>query len=128
VLLFPEGTRASPSRRAKILDELAASASMTPALLARAQALRHLLPPRLGGLRILLGDVAHADLVIIGHVGFEGIRGWSDLTSGALVGRRIHIRLWRLAARELPTELEPRLLAVLDAWQRLDQWIDTSGR
>ncbi len=126
VLIFPEGTRATPERRRRVLAELAASTSANPELVARAQRLRHLLPPRLGGLASLLDGTREAptDVVFVGHCGFEGIRSWADMTSGALVGRRIRIKLWRHSAAALPPDRDARLRWVLDEWQRLDDWID----
>jgi 1-acyl-sn-glycerol-3-phosphate acyltransferase len=122
VLIYPEGTRASPLRRERALARLAAAGDT--ARLERARALRHLLPPRSGGPLGLLEASPHADVLFMAHTGLEGIVRVRDAWSGALVGRRIEIGFWRVPAAELPRGREARL-AWLDAeWARMDRWVD----
>jgi 1-acyl-sn-glycerol-3-phosphate acyltransferase len=121
VLIYPEGTRASPEKRRRALDRVATSGD--EARLARARALRHLLPPRSGGPLALLEAAAGADVIFAAHVGFDGIVSLRDLLSGALVGRRIEVGFWRARAQEVPTGSEARM-AWLDAhWAVMDEWV-----
>lgn len=129
VMLYPEGTRWTPARRRAVLDRLARSSD--PGLLARAQQLHWLLPPRLGGVLTLLDAAPAADVVIGVHTGFEEVRSLTDLWNGALVGRRIQVRFERVAAAAIPAARAARVEWLYDQWSRLDAWLEShaaSGR
>jgi 1-acyl-sn-glycerol-3-phosphate acyltransferase len=122
VLLYPEGTRFSRRKRERILRSLEQRA---PELLPRAQRLRHLLPPRPGGLSTLLAAAPDADVVLFAHRGYEeGSWVLSELWNGGLVGRTIRVRFERLRRADIPTEPEARVLWLYDTWQRLDDWLE----
>ncbi len=121
VLIFPEGTRFTPTRREKVLARLAERAD--PALHARASSLENLLPPRLGGVQALLEAAPEADVVIGGHTGFDGVRTLNDFWRGALVGRRIRVEFWRIPAAEIPRDAEERNRWLFDRWAELDRWV-----
>lgn len=122
VLVFPEGTRYTPKRRQQVIDRLAKSAD--PKLVERARALQHVLPPRLGGPLALLETAPDADVVVCTHTGFEGLRTLGDLWSGALVGRRVEIELWRSPASEIPRERDGRIEWIQTQWERVDAWLE----
>lgn len=69
-IIFPEGTRANPDKRARALEKLEAKSSIR---VERLRALEHLLPPRPAGAIALLRGNSSADVVIGWHVGFEGL-------------------------------------------------------
>jgi 1-acyl-sn-glycerol-3-phosphate acyltransferase len=119
-LIYPEGTRATPSRRAHALSKLAAS---DPALHARASALRHLLPPRIGGPLALLEGGPDADCLLVGHVGLEHAVHVEDVLAGALVGRVVRVRMRRVSRRDVPAERRARIEWLYDAWQEVDDWV-----
>ncbi len=121
VIIFPEGTRYSPELRAKIRASL--SARQDPTALARMDELVHLLPPRIGGLRALLGRGAGADPVFLGHKGLESVRRFGDLLSGRLVGAHIAIKFWREPSGLVPTEEAAALAWFHEQWKRLDRWV-----
>lgn len=123
VIVFPEGTRFSPRRRAHALARLA---ERDPALAARAERLVHTLPPRLGGPLALLDAAPHADVVVCGHVGFDGVRTLADFANGALVGREVRIRFWRVPRAEIPSDTPGRVDAFYAWWERLDAWVAAS--
>ncbi len=118
VLIFPEGTRFTEKRRQRALNSLA---ERDPRLHARAERLRHLLPPRLGGPLTLL-DTGY-DVVFCAHEGLGGFAKVKDLWSGALVGGTIKIRFWRVAAADIPHGRRQRIDWLFDRWEALDQWI-----
>ncbi len=120
LLIYPEGTRFSPGKLRRALGEIGAERA------ARLRSLRHLLPPRPGGPLALLAAAPHADVLIFGHVGLEGLASARDLLSERLVGRTLRVRAWRHAARSVPREREAAL-AWLDArWCELDAWVEGS--
>jgi 1-acyl-sn-glycerol-3-phosphate acyltransferase len=120
VLIYPEGTRVSASKRRRAIERLRGGDA---ADLARAEALRHLLPIRPGGALALLEAEPACDVLFIGHHGLEGFSSLRDIWAGDLVGRTIRVKLWREPAASIPEERDAKL-AWLDArWQRLDDWI-----
>lgn len=121
VLLYPEGTRFTPARREQALARLAQSGDPKHAL--RAQSLHYVLPPRLGGALALLETAPGADVVIGAHTGLESLRTLKQLWSGALVGRRIELEFWRVAAGDVPRARDERIEWLYDQWQRVDEWL-----
>jgi 1-acyl-sn-glycerol-3-phosphate acyltransferase len=122
VLIYPEGTRATPERRERALARIAAGSM--PERLAQLRRLRRLLPPRTGGPLALLAAAPGADVLILGHAGLEGSARVRDLLSGALVGRTLRVRFWRHPAASVPRE-RGAALGWLDArWLELDAWVD----
>lgn len=69
-VIFPEGTRSSPSKRARALERIA---ERDPARAERLASLQHLLPPRPAGSAALLDGCPDADVVVAWHVGFDGL-------------------------------------------------------
>jgi 1-acyl-sn-glycerol-3-phosphate acyltransferase len=123
VVIYPEGTRFSRTRRMLALQRLA---KRDPALLPRAERLRHLLPPRPGGVLALL-DAVGGDVVVLGHTGLEGASDLRAVLDGALVGRTIRIALWRHEPKDRPRADGARMEWVWDRWEALDDWVERSG-
>ncbi len=122
VFLFPEGTRSTPQRRARLLAARAASGSSE--LTARAERLTTLMPPRLSGVLALLDRRdPDADVVFLAHVGFDGVRRISDLWSGILIGRTLRVAFWRCPRSSVPTDREGRIDWLFGEWERLDAWV-----
>ncbi len=69
-VIFPEGTRASPSKRKRALQKLS---ERDPVRAERLCSLQHLLPPRPAGSAALIAGAPDADIVIGWHVGFDGL-------------------------------------------------------
>ena len=120
VLIFPEGTRFTPQRQARAIASLE---KRSPDLAARAARLRHVMPPKVGGVLTLLGT--GADVLICGHHGLEGFAKLRDIWSGAMVGRTVTVRFWRLPAATIPADRPGRIAWLFDQWESLDEWIDT---
>lgn len=120
LLIYPEGTRFSASKRARIL---AALAERSPELHPRAAALTHTLLPRVAGSLALLRRAPQADVVLCGHEGLGGFATLADIASGDLVGRAIHVQFWRYPAAALPVGDEARARWIYERWAELDRWI-----
>jgi len=123
VLIYPEGTRASPSRRAQALEALA---SADPVRHARLAGLRHLMPVKPGGALALLDAAPGAEVLLVGHVGFEGIRTFGALWRGALTGRTVRVVVWRFDAAVVPSEAAARLEWLDARWLELDAWVSAA--
>lgn len=117
VVLFPEGTRFSPSRQARRLERMA---ERQDAMLEEARALRHTLPLHTGGAMALIAAAPDADIAFCAHTGLEGVQGFAQLP--ALVGRRIQVKFWRVRAAAVPKEDQRRWL--FQQWARVDAWVD----
>jgi 1-acyl-sn-glycerol-3-phosphate acyltransferase len=123
VIVFPEGTRFSEAKRVDALERIRASGDA--ARLARAECLRHVLPPRSRGPLAVLDAAASADVIFLAHRGFDGAVGLADLLRGTLIGRAIELKTWRVQRASVPREREA-CLAWLDAeWARVDAWIES---
>lgn len=121
VLIYPEGTRFSEARRARVLDRLATR--VDAAELARMQRWTDLLPPRLGGPLALLDANPGRDLVFCAHSGFEGSTHFSNLVNGSWTGAHIRIRFWRVPHESIPAELGARRAFLYAEWDRMQETV-----
>ena len=109
VLIYPEGTRCTAEKLARAKQIIA---ERQPAIAPLAEPLRHVLPPRLGGVLTLLEqsrdavtvDGSGVDIVVFGHVGLDGFEYISDIWSGGLIGTTVRMKFWRYPASELPAD------------------------
>jgi 1-acyl-sn-glycerol-3-phosphate acyltransferase len=122
VLLYPEGTRFTEAKRRRILDRIRNRGE--PVLAERAQSLRNVLPPRLGGPLGLLEERPDADVVFCAHVGFDRATRFSTFMNGGLVGVTVRVAFWRVPAADVPAEREARIHWLMDEWDRVDAWIE----
>jgi hypothetical protein len=119
-LIYPEGTRATTEKIARAKEIIA---ERQPHLTALADGLQNLLPPRLGGPIALLESARGVDVVIFGHVGLDGFEYISDIWSGGLLRTTVHLKFWRFAAAEVPSEREDLIAWLYARWQELDDWV-----
>ena len=120
MLIFPEGTRFTEERRRGMIDKIA---ERDPALATRAEAIRHLLPPKVGGVLAILDGAPDADVIAMGHVGFDGLRLISEIWQGVLVGREIRVRFRRIPRADIPADADGRVAWLFDTWLEMDGWI-----
>jgi 1-acyl-sn-glycerol-3-phosphate acyltransferase len=118
VLIYPEGTRFTPERRERSLEVLR---RRFPHLVERAEALRGVLAPRLGGVLALLE--AGTDVVACAHVGFDGLSHVASVWGGGLVGITVRVAFWRIPAAEIPDGDEARVDWLFAQWRRVDDWV-----
>ena len=122
VLIYPEGTRFSETRRKQALERLAKEDRLLHGLALRCH---HTLPPRAAGTLALLNAAPKADVIVVYHAGFLGLSSFRDLWDGALTGRTIHVRLHHHKRDALPLEPEARVRWLFDVWARIDAWVAT---
>jgi len=120
VLIYPEGTRHTDAKLARAQEVIA---ERQPAVAPLANRLRNVLPPRLGGPLALLDQAKGADVVMCGHVGFDGFEYISDIWAGGLVGTTVKVRFWRTPAAEVPASADDRTVWLYERWQVLDDWV-----
>lgn len=120
VLIYPEGTRFTVERRAKVLERLKDS---NPSLHSRALKMTSVLPPRLSGPLALLDAEPPADVVIAAHAGLDGFSHIRDILGGGLVGSTIRLRFERFRHGDIPEEPSQRADWLIDRWADVDGWI-----
>lgn len=126
IVVWPEGTRFSEAKRERILAsiEKRGDAAQT----ARARALRHVLPPNLGGpVALLEAAVARGlgtDVVFCLHAGYDGAATFGDLVEGRAIGRTVRVHFERVPFAELPRGREALAEWFYRRWEALDAWVD----
>ncbi len=114
-LIYPEGTRFSAAKHARLVERYAASADM----LGQLQRWTHLLPPRLGGTQSLLGANPGLDLIFCAHTGFEGSSHFATLINGSWIGAQIRISFWRVPGTVIPADAEAQREFLFAQWDRM---------
>jgi 1-acyl-sn-glycerol-3-phosphate acyltransferase len=122
-VIFAEGTRANPAKRARALERIAAR---DPDRAERLGALRHLLPPRPGGSAALVEGAPQADVVLAWHAGFDGLDSFGGIVAKLakpLPPVRYVVR--RVPRAEVPSgDAFPAWLD--DQWLRMDNEVDAA--
>ena len=117
LVIFPEGRLFRPSVRDRLLGRLSES---DPQRAERLAGLRHLLPPRPGGLNAMLDAVPDADVVLVNHRGLDDFQRLADLVKAVPVCRPVRISLRRLSRAEIPEGLEARTEWLDRMWLDMD--------
>jgi 1-acyl-sn-glycerol-3-phosphate acyltransferase len=121
VIIYPEGTRFTESKRDLIIDQLERRGETY--LAERARELKNVLPPRLGGPLNLLEYNKAADVVFCAHFGFDGVVDLRDFLGGSLVGRVVKVRFWRVPFATIPTTREAQTRWLFENWKLVDDWV-----
>ena len=122
VLIYPEGTRFSPSKKARIADKLREQGREEAA--AEAEALRHVLRPRSGGPLALLEVAPQADVIFLAHTGFEGSASFDRFFNGGLIERTVQAELRVVKAGDIPKSDEARRAWLMANWRQVDEFIE----
>ena len=125
VLIFPEGTRFTPKKRARIIEKLRARGDDAGA--ARAEHLKHVLLPKRGGPLALLEAAPEADVILLCHVGFEAAGTFPSLWRGDLVGAQVKVHCKTVACEAIPESAEARERWLYDEWAEMDRWLEAIG-
>jgi len=109
-VIFPEGTRSSPKKRARAMEKIR---ERDPARAERLSGMRHLLPPRPAGSAALIEGCPAADLIIAWHIGFDGLDTFGGI-------------LRHLARRPRPVQFHARRVARAEvpAGDAFTAWLD----
>ncbi len=121
LVIFPEGTYATPSTRARVIASLERRGD-TP-LAAYARSLQHLLPPKPAGTLALLAEQPHLDVVVLGHVGLEGVAHLTGLRRRLPLERPVVVDWWRFPRSDIPVDESSRIAWLNDRWRTLDAWV-----
>lgn len=121
LVIFPEGTYATPQSRERVLTSLRRIGDA--AVVARAEALQVLLPPKPAGSLALLRGQPDADVVIVGHVGLGGAAELRGLRSRLPLTKPVIVRWWTHPRQDLPSTEEGLSEWLAERWQELDRWV-----
>ncbi|MGN6302245.1 MAG: 1-acyl-sn-glycerol-3-phosphate acyltransferase [Angustibacter sp.] len=121
-VIFPEGGNFTRRRQARAIARLRAKGLLDAA--ERAEKLRHLLPPRPGGVLAALRAAPDADVVWVAHTGTDHLMSVADVWRALPLDQTIRMRWWQVAAHEVPPTDAERLEWLQQWWVRIDDWID----
>ena len=125
VLIYPEGTRFSPAKRARLLERLAREGDTK--LLEYASGLRCTLPPRMGGTLALLEAAPGADVVVCAHAGFEAAATLGAIWRGALLRRPVYVAFERIPRARVPSARGEQAEWLRALWRDVDAWVAASS-
>jgi 1-acyl-sn-glycerol-3-phosphate acyltransferase len=119
-VIYPEGTFYNAKRLANAVERLKDQA---PDLVARAERLRHVLPPRTGGATALLDAAPDLDVLFVVHSGFEKFTSIARIFRNIPFRQPVHVHLWRVASRDVPRDPEERYRWLFTQFERMDAWV-----
>ena len=120
VVIYPEGRLFRPDLRERFLTKIALT---DPARAQRLASLRHVLPPRPGGVLALIDALPSADVVVIAHAGLDRYSSFNDLARNAPLAHPVAVAAWRISAAEIPFGPTERAVWLDEQWLRMDAWI-----
>ncbi len=119
-VIFPEGTFFNPKRKARAIRTLK---ERDPAHVEAAENMQFLLPPRPAGTLALLEGAPDADVIVLGHVGFEPFGTIKQILANIGNEHGVVIRAWRFARNTIPTDPTAQIDWLYERWTEMDQWI-----
>jgi 1-acyl-sn-glycerol-3-phosphate acyltransferase len=125
LLIFPEGANFTPRRRFRAIQRLR-DRGLASAV-RRAEAMRHVLPPRPAGVTAALRAAPHADVVFVAHTGLEHLSTVRDLWRGLPMDKTLHLRWWFVPASDVPRDDAELTDWLYHWWETIDRWITTTS-
>jgi 1-acyl-sn-glycerol-3-phosphate acyltransferase len=124
LLIFPEGANFTARRRVRAIQRLRDRGLLRA--VRRAEAMRHVLPPRPAGVAAALRAAPHADVVFVAHTGLEHLSTVRDLWRNLPLDKTLHLRWWFVPAAEVPRDQAEQTDWLYHWWETVDDWIDTT--
>lgn len=119
IVIFPEGTYATPLTREKVIASLERRGDTE--LVDFTNQLDYLLPPKPAGAIALL---QRAEIVVIfGHIGLEGVAEFKGLRHNLPATRPILTKAWSFHISDLPDLDDARIEWLRERWVALDAWV-----
>jgi hypothetical protein len=124
-VIFPGGGLFTPAGLERAVEKLTERGSPQ---LDEARRYRHVMPPRPGGVVAFLDGAPTADVVILGHVGFEPVASLKRLWRVLPLRQPVEVKMWRHDRATVPEDDDGRLAWIYDRWAEMDDWIDERMR
>lgn len=121
LLVFPEGGNFTEARRLRAIDRLRGKGMVDQA--DRATLMRHVLPPRPGGVLAAIEAAPHADVVFVAHTGLEHLSTPADLWDGLPMDTTVRLRWWFVPADEVPRDPAVQEDWLYERWAEIDTWV-----
>jgi 1-acyl-sn-glycerol-3-phosphate acyltransferase len=121
-VIFPEGGNFTPRRRISAIARLRARGLATEA--DRAENLRHLLPPKPGGLFAAVDAAPDSGVIFVAHTGLDRMLTIGDVWRELPMDKRLVMRFWSVPPEEVPVDEEERVAWLYEWWARIDAWIE----
>ncbi|MGH3942372.1 MAG: 1-acyl-sn-glycerol-3-phosphate acyltransferase [Pseudonocardiaceae bacterium] len=121
-VILPEGGNFTERRRLAAIARLRARGLEEMAR--RSEAMRHVLPPRPGGVAAALAAAADADVVWVAHAGLDHLYTVADIWRELPLDGTVRMRWWRVPAAEVPRNEDAQVDWLYRWWARIDDWID----
>ncbi|MGH3899546.1 MAG: 1-acyl-sn-glycerol-3-phosphate acyltransferase [Pseudonocardiaceae bacterium] len=125
-VIFPEGGNFTERRRLAGITRLRARGLEDMAR--RSEAMRHVLPPRPGGVAAALAAAADADVVWVAHAGLDHLYTVADIWRHLPLDQTVRMRWWRVPAADVPHGEDAQVEWLYHWWERIDDWIDDIRR
>ena len=90
----------------------------------RSEAMRHVLPPRPGGVAAALAAAPDADVVWVAHAGLDHLYTMADIWRELPLDQTVRMRWWRVPAAEVPRSEDAQVEWLYHWWERIDDWVD----
>ena len=119
LLIYPEGTRSTPDRRAAAVARLGSSGGRLAEV---AAGFRWVMPPKPSGLHAILDSTA-AEVLVMAHRGLDGLAKLSDLWHGGLTGARVEVAFWRITRSQIPHGKTEQAEWLYGLWTQIDGWV-----
>jgi len=120
-VIFPEGGNFTPQRRQRAIEKLRRLGLESMAR--RAESMRHVLPPRPGGLLAALDAAPEADILLVAHTGLDHLLTLADLWRELPMDKQIIMRWWRVPREEIPAGRDERIDWLFSRWEEIDRWV-----
>jgi 1-acyl-sn-glycerol-3-phosphate acyltransferase len=121
-VIFPEGGNFTERRRLAGIKRLRARGLERMAR--RSEAMRHVLPPRPGGVAAALAAAPEADVVWVAHAGLDHLYTVADIWRELPLDATVRMRWWRVPAAEVPSGEEDQVEWLYQWWAKIDHWIE----
>jgi 1-acyl-sn-glycerol-3-phosphate acyltransferase len=121
-VIFPEGGNFTERRRLAGIERLHSRGLADMAR--RSAAMRHVLPPRPGGVNAALAAAPEADVVWVAHTGLDHLYTIADIWRALPLDTTVRMRWWQVPAAEVPRGDEDRVEWLYHWWERIDAWVD----
>lgn len=122
LILCPEGGNYTPTRRKRRIDQERERGRAHRAEMA--EALKHTLLPKSGGVLAAIEGAPDATVVFLGHAGLDDVHSFGALWRLMPLRRTVVAHGWTVSLAGLPPDRAARSQWLLDEWMRVDDWID----
>jgi len=124
LVLFPEGGNFTARRRARAIGRLRRKGFLADA--AKAEAMRHVLPPRPGGVLAALENAPGADVVWVAHTGTDHLLTVADVWDALPMDLEVRMRWWQVPADGVPGGRDQQIDWLYHWWRQIDEWISAN--